>query len=55
MKEELSVRDRDIDKQERRSRISESRYIAKYRKIVKDEVPKYTHRECIKEKPMMAI
>ncbi|KAJ3657817.1 hypothetical protein Zmor_009596 [Zophobas morio] len=42
MKEELSVRDKDLDKQERRSRISESRYNAEYRKILKDEVPKYT-------------
>ncbi|KAJ3649713.1 hypothetical protein Zmor_021438 [Zophobas morio] len=39
MKEELSVRDKDIDKEERRSGISESRYNAEYRKIVKDEVP----------------
>ncbi|KAJ3656992.1 hypothetical protein Zmor_016028 [Zophobas morio] len=54
MKEELSVRDKDMDKQERRSRISESRYNAEYRKIVKDEVRKYTHRESIKEKRMMA-
>ncbi|KAJ3661189.1 hypothetical protein Zmor_005598 [Zophobas morio] len=56
MKEELSVRDKDIDKQERRSRISESRYNAEYRKIVKDEVPKYTQREreSIKKKRMMA-
>ncbi|KAJ3646234.1 hypothetical protein Zmor_023829 [Zophobas morio] len=54
MKEELSVRDKDIDKQERRSRISESRYNAEYRKIVKDEVPKYRERENIKEKRTMA-
>ncbi|KAJ3647157.1 hypothetical protein Zmor_024691 [Zophobas morio] len=54
VKEELSVRDKGIDKQERRSRISESRYNPEYRKIVKDEVPKYTHTESIKEKRMMA-
>ncbi|KAJ3656884.1 hypothetical protein Zmor_015929 [Zophobas morio] len=54
MKEELSVRDKDIDKQEPRSRISESRYNAEYRKLVKDEVPKYTRRESIKEKRLMA-
>ncbi|KAJ3656198.1 hypothetical protein Zmor_015294 [Zophobas morio] len=54
MKEELSVRDKDIDKQERRLRISESRCNAEYRKIVKDEVPKYTHRESRKEKRIMA-
>ncbi|KAJ3650020.1 hypothetical protein Zmor_021733 [Zophobas morio] len=54
MKEELSVRDKDIDKQERRSKISESRYNAEYKKIVKDEIPKYTERETIKEKRMIA-
>ncbi|KAJ3657100.1 hypothetical protein Zmor_016129 [Zophobas morio] len=48
MKEELSVRDKD--KQERRSRIAESRYNAEYRKIVKDEVPKYREREYKGEK-----
>ncbi|KAJ3647217.1 hypothetical protein Zmor_024747 [Zophobas morio] len=50
MKEELTVRDKDIDKQERRSRISVCRYSAEYRKIVKDEVPKYTEREYKGEK-----
>ncbi|KAJ3666862.1 hypothetical protein Zmor_002290 [Zophobas morio] len=54
MKKELSVRDEDIDKQQRRTRISESRYNTDYRKIVKDEVPKYIERESIKEKRMMA-
>ncbi|KAJ3652136.1 hypothetical protein Zmor_018127 [Zophobas morio] len=53
MKQELSVRDKDIDKQERKSRISEPRYNAEYRKIVKDEVPKYTERESIKEERMI--
>ncbi|KAJ3647066.1 hypothetical protein Zmor_024613 [Zophobas morio] len=50
MKEELSVRDKDIDKQERRSRISESRYNAEYIKIVKNKVPKYIEREYKGEK-----
>ncbi|KAJ3664926.1 hypothetical protein Zmor_000459 [Zophobas morio] len=54
MKEKLSVRDKDINNQERRSRISASRYNAEYRKIVKDEVPKSTQRERIKEKRMTA-
>jgi hypothetical protein len=50
---ELSERDRDTDKQERRERIRESRYNREYERCV-TEVPVYLGRESAKERKMMA-
>lgn len=54
MKEELSMRDRDIDMQERRMRIRESRYNSEYERIMTEDKPKYLERESVKEKKMIA-
>jgi hypothetical protein len=51
---ELSERDRDTDKQERRERIRESRYNREYERCVTEEVPVYLARESAKERKMMA-
>jgi hypothetical protein len=45
MNEELSERDRDTDKQERRERIKESRFNRKYWKCMTEEIPEYLPRE----------
>jgi hypothetical protein len=39
MNVELSERDKDTDKQERRERIKESRYNRKYKKCMTEEIP----------------
>jgi hypothetical protein len=44
---ELSERDRDTDKQERRERIRESRYNREYERCVTEDVPVYLGRETI--------
>ena len=54
MREELCMRDRDIDKQERRASVSKSRYNADYRKIITETIPKYLDRESAKEKKIIA-
>jgi hypothetical protein len=51
---ELSERDRDTDKQERRERIRESRYNREYERCVTEDVPVYLGRESAKERKMMA-
>jgi hypothetical protein len=51
---ELSERDRDTDKQERRERIRESRYNREYERCVTEDVPVYLGRESTKERKMMA-
>jgi hypothetical protein len=51
---ELSERDRDTNKQERRERIRDSRYNRKYEKCMTDDVPVYLGRESAKERKMMA-
>jgi hypothetical protein len=45
MTDELVQRDRDVQVQERRTRIRESRYNGKYEKIITEELPKYLGRE----------
>ncbi|KAJ3656822.1 hypothetical protein Zmor_015867 [Zophobas morio] len=54
MREELCMRDRDIDKQERRASVSKSRYNVDYRKIITKTIPKYLDRESAKEKKIIA-
>jgi hypothetical protein len=49
MTDELVQSDRDVQVQERRTRIRESRYIGKYEKIITEELPKYLGRESRKE------
>jgi hypothetical protein len=51
---ELSERDRDTDKQERRKRIRESRYNREYERCVTEDVPVYLGKESAKERKMMA-
>jgi hypothetical protein len=46
----VSGRDKDIDKQERRERIKESRYKMEYEKCMTEEIPKYLGRENAREK-----
>jgi hypothetical protein len=53
-KMEMSERDKDIDKQERRERIKESRYNRKYERCMTEEIPEYMGRETAKERKMMA-
>jgi hypothetical protein len=50
MNVELSERNKDTDKQERRERINESRYNRKYEKCMTEEIPKYLGRECKRKK-----
>jgi DNA-directed RNA polymerase subunit M/transcription elongation factor TFIIS len=54
MSAELSERDRDTDKQEKRVRIQESRYNREYERCATEEVPVYLERERAKETKMMA-
>ncbi|KAH0820296.1 hypothetical protein GEV33_002495 [Tenebrio molitor] len=51
---ELVQRDRDVQVQERRTRIRESRYNGKYEKIITEELPKYLGRESRKERVIIA-
>jgi hypothetical protein len=50
MKVELSERDKDTDKQERRKRIKESRGNRKYGKCMTEEIPEYLGRESGRER-----
>jgi hypothetical protein len=49
MNVELSERDKDTDKQERRERIKESRYKREYEKYDRGKIPEYLGRENAKE------
>jgi hypothetical protein len=51
---ELSERGRDTDKQEKRERIRESRYIRKYERCMAEDVKVYLGRESAKGRKMMA-
>ncbi|KAH0818251.1 hypothetical protein GEV33_004540 [Tenebrio molitor] len=51
---ELVQRDRDVQVQERRTRIRESSYNGKYEKIITEELPKYLGRESRKERVIIA-
>jgi hypothetical protein len=51
---ELSERDRDTDKQERRERIRESRYNREYERCVTEDILVYLGKESAKERKMMA-
>ncbi|KAH0822551.1 hypothetical protein GEV33_000240 [Tenebrio molitor] len=50
---ELSERDKNTDKQERRERIKESRYNRKYERCLPEEILQYLGRESAKERMMM--
>jgi hypothetical protein len=54
MSAEMSERDKDTDKQERRERIRESRYNREYERCMTEDVPVYLRRESAKERKMMA-
>lgn len=54
MNGELHMRDKDIDQQERRTKIKESRYNRSYERIITEELPKYEKRESAREKRMLA-
>jgi hypothetical protein len=54
MSAELSERDKDTDKQERRERIRESRYNREYDRCMTEGVLVYLGRERAKEREMMA-
>jgi hypothetical protein len=50
MNVELSERDKDTDKQERREKIEESRYNREYERCMTEEIPEYLGRETAREK-----
>jgi hypothetical protein len=54
MNVELSERDKETDKQERRERIKESRYTSEYERCMTEEIPEYLpgESECKKRKMM---
>jgi hypothetical protein len=54
MSAEMSEKDKDTDKQERRERIRESRYNREYERCMTEDVPVYLRRESAKERKMMA-
>jgi hypothetical protein len=54
MNVDLSERDKDTGKQERRERIKESSYNREYEKCMAEEIPAYLERESAKERKMMA-
>jgi hypothetical protein len=54
MTDELVLRDRDVQVQDRRTRIRESRHNGKYEKIITEELPKYLGRESRKERVIIA-
>jgi hypothetical protein len=54
MNVELSEKDQDTDKQERRKRIKESRYNRKHERCMTEEIPEYLGRESARERKMMA-
>jgi hypothetical protein len=45
MNVELSERDKDTDKQEKRERIKEARYNRKHKKCMTEEIPEYLGKE----------
>ncbi|KAH0814781.1 hypothetical protein GEV33_008010 [Tenebrio molitor] len=53
MSAEMSERDKDMNKQERRKRIRESRYNREYERCLTQDVPVYLRRESAKEREMM--
>jgi hypothetical protein len=53
MNVELSERDKDTDKKERREIIKESRYSRKYERCMTKEIPEYLGKESAKETKMM--
>jgi hypothetical protein len=54
MNVDLSERDKDTDKQERRERIKKSRYNREYERCMTEEIPEYLGRESARERKMMA-
>jgi hypothetical protein len=54
MNVELSERDKDIDKQEIREKIKESRYNREYKRCMTEEIPEYLGKKSAKERKMMA-
>jgi hypothetical protein len=50
---ELSERDKDTDKQERRERIKESRYNRQYEMCLTEKIPQYLRRESATERKTM--
>ena len=54
MKEELCMRDRDVDKDERRANIRDPKYNGGYVRIVTDTVPKYLDRESMNKKKKLS-
>jgi hypothetical protein len=54
MNVELSERDKDTDRKERRERIKESRYNREHERCMTEEIPEYLGRESARERKMMA-
>jgi hypothetical protein len=54
MNAELSERDKDTDKHERRERIKESRYNREYERCMTEETPEYLGKESARERKMRA-
>jgi hypothetical protein len=54
MNVELSEKDKDTDRQERRERIKESRYSRKYERCITEQISEDLGREIAKERKMMA-
>jgi hypothetical protein len=54
MNAELSERDKDTDKYERRERIKESRYNREYERCMTEETPEYLGKESARERKMRA-
>jgi hypothetical protein len=52
MNVELSERNKDRDKQERRERIKESRYNKEYERWMTEEIPEYLGRESVRKRKM---
>jgi hypothetical protein len=50
MNVELSERDKDTDKQERREKIKESRYNREYERCMTEKIPEYLGRERARKK-----
>jgi hypothetical protein len=50
MNVELSERDKDTDKQERREKIKESRYNREYERCMTEKIPEYLGRESARKK-----
>jgi hypothetical protein len=51
---ELSERDKDTDKPERRESIKESRYNWEYERCMTEEIPEYLGRESARERKLIA-